>query len=104
MRQKLSLNARYSNLAAFSAYPDFVNPYTTYISGLFYGLQHDRSKAVDVLKEAYSMTKNKVIEQDLAMLSDGGRFNNSVWVIFENGAGPTKAEFRIDLPVFLGDR
>ncbi len=95
------LKARYSNLDNFKAYSDFVNPYTTYMSGLFYGLQNDRSKAVDTLKEAYAMTMNTTVQEDLVTLSKEKHFNDSVWVIFENGAGPSKTEFRIDLPIFV---
>jgi hypothetical protein len=97
---KESLKKHYSNLDNFKAYPDFVNPYTTYISGLFYALDNDSIKGASKLKEAAGMTQNPVIEQDLLDLNTKG-LNNYAWVIFENGLGAYKEEFNIHLPLFL---
>ncbi|MHC4999366.1 MAG: COG3014 family protein [Planctomycetota bacterium] len=69
----------YPSLYNFSAYPDFVNPFATYMAGLFFLIEGDYSKSIDLLKESAA----------------------TVWVIFENGLGPVKEEFRIDLPLFI---
>lgn len=100
---------KYSNLYEFSAYPDFINPFTTYMAGLFFMSAGDYPKAVVLLKEAYGMMEqNPVVAQDFAQaerLADGKVENHrNVWIIFENGLGPVKEEFRIDLPVFLFTR
>lgn len=100
------ITGRYPGLYEFQAYPDFVNPFTTYIAGVYFNLIGDHSKAVTFLKESYGMVSdNKYIAEDLAVteqILDGqGELKDVVWVIFENGMGPIKEEFRIDIPLFL---
>jgi len=97
---------RYPGLYNFKAYPDFVNPFTTYIAGVFFNLVGDHSKAAPLLKEAYGMVSdNEYLAQDIAtteQVLDGQKeLTNTVWVIFENGMGPVKDEFRIDIPLFV---
>ena len=100
------LTQKYPNLYNFQAYPDFINPFATYMAGVFFDLVGDYSKAVDLLKESYGMVgNNPFIADDLTateeVLNKGGELENTVWVIFENGLGPVKEEFRIDLPLFI---
>ncbi len=100
------LAEKYPNLYNFQAYPDFVNPFATYLAGIFFNLVGDHSKAVDLLKESYGMVAdNPYIAEDLSttekILDGQARLENTVWVIFENGLGPVKEEFRIDLPLFI---
>jgi hypothetical protein len=96
---------RYPGLYNFKAYPDFINPFTTYIAGVFFNLAGDHSKAAPLLKEAYGMVSdNEYLAQDIAITEqvlDGQKtLTDTVWVIFENGMGPVKDEFRIDIPLF----
>lgn len=103
--QKL-IQERYSNVFDFKAYPDFVNPFTTYIAGIFFDLIGDYEKATTLLKESYGMVSdNDYIGQDFALTEqvlDGKKeFKNMVWVVFENGMGPVKEEIRIDIPLFI---
>ena len=100
------LAQKYPNLYNFQAYPDFVNPFATYMAGLFFNLVGDYSKAVDLLKESYGMVpSNPYLADDLSttekILDTGGKLENTVWVIFENGLGPVKKEFRLDIPLFI---
>lgn len=100
------LAQKYPNLYNFQAYPDFINPFATYMAGVYFNLVGDHAKAVDLLKESYGMVgNNPFIADDLTatekVLNGGGRLENTVWVIFENGLGPVKEEFRIDLPLFI---
>jgi hypothetical protein len=100
------LAQKYPNLYNFQAYPDFINPFATYMAAVFFNLVGDNSKAVDLFKESYGMVSNNpFIAEDLTatenILNSGGRLENTVWVIFENGLGPVKEEFRIDLPLFI---
>ena len=96
---------RYPGLDNFKAYPDFINPFTTYIAGIFFNLVGDHSKAAPLLKEAYGMVSdNEYLAQDIAIteqILDGQKeLIDTIWVIFENGMGPVKEEFRIDIPLF----
>jgi len=100
------LAEKYPNLYNFQAYPDFVNPFATYLAGVYFNLVGDHAKAVDLLKESYGMVGgNPFIAEDLSVtegvLGGGGRLENTVWLIFENGLGPVKEEFRIDIPLFI---
>ena len=100
------LAQKYPNLHNFEAYPDFVNPFATYLAGVFFNLVSDHSKAVDLLKESYGMVgDNGYIAEDLSVtenILDGkGRLENTIWLIFENGLGPVKKELRMDIPLFV---
>ncbi len=103
------VKSRYPSLYDFKAYPDFINPFTNYIAGIFFNLDGDHSKATQLLKEAYGMVSdNDYIGEDFTLTEqvlDGQKeFKNMVWVIFENGMGPVKEEFRIDIPLVLEGR
>ncbi|ABB22972.1 COG3014 family protein [Pelodictyon luteolum] len=92
----------YSNLFEFAAYPDFVNPFTTYAAGLFFMSQGDYPKASTLFKEVAGMTQgNAVVMGDLAEADGLQAKGRHVWVVFENGSGPVKEEVRLDLPLFL---
>jgi uncharacterized protein len=100
------VNANYPNLSQFEPYPDFVNPFTTYIAGVYFLLIGETSRAADLLKESAGMVPdNDYIKNDLLLADDAAagkvKLENQCWVIFENGLGPVKEEFRIDLPLVL---
>ena len=103
---KQLIEDRYPGIYNFKAYPDFVNPFATYIAGVFFNLAGDHSKAAPLLKEAYGMVSdNKYLAEDIAVTEqvlDGQKeLKDTVWIIFENGMGPVKEEFRIDIPLFV---
>ncbi len=105
-KTKELLAQKYPNLYNFEAYPDFVNPFATYLAGVFFNLVSDHAKAVDLLKESYGMVgDNEYIAEDLAVTEDildgKGQLADTVWLIFENGLGPVKEEFRLDIPLFV---
>lgn len=100
------LAQKYPNLQNFEAYPDFINPFATYLAGVFFNLISDHAKAVDLLKESYGMVgENTYIAEDLAVteniLDRKGRLENTIWLIFENGLGPVKKELRMDIPLSI---
>jgi hypothetical protein len=100
------VNANYPNLSQFKPYPDFVNPFTTYLAGVYFLLIGENGRAADLLKETAGMVPdNDYIQKDLALAdevaSGKAKLENQCWVIFENGLGPTKGEIRIDLPLIL---
>jgi hypothetical protein len=100
------VNAHYPNIDQFQPYPDFVNPFATYLAGLYFNLVGDYDKAGYLLKESAGMVPdNEYIAQDLLLTDDviagNAKMENMCWVIFENGLGPVKEEIRIDLPLIL---
>ncbi len=97
---------RYPSLRDFEVYPDFINPFTTYLAGIFFAMDDDLARAADMFRESYGMVSdNPYIEADLAGVEEaldyGYEVSDNVWVIFENGLGPVKREFRVDLPLYL---
>lgn len=101
-----AINNHYSNLKEFSVYPEFVNPFTVYLAGIFFCIQGDYQKSLDLLKEASSMIPNNgVVLDDFkradAALSGKKIDEDYVWIVFENGFAPVKEEFLIEIPMFL---
>ena len=97
-----ALSDKYRNLDSLAVYADFVNPFTTYVAGLYFWLSGDRDKAVDILKEAYAMSgRHPVVADDFRRADRGIAPSGEVWVIFENGLAPRRAEVRIDLPILI---
>lgn len=96
------LAQQYSNLDRFQAYPDFVNPFTTYVAGLYFLLDRDFGKALDILKEAHGMMPQQAqVAADFASADARQPLRDRVYVLFENGLAPTRVEERLDLPLFL---
>ena len=97
----------YSNLYNFQAYPDFINPFTTYLAGVFFTIDGDLSKASLLLKESYAMMPdNKTAKEDFDMVEDAlnkGKpiSEKYVWIMYENGLGPIKKQFKLNIPVFI---
>jgi len=96
----------YPNLYDFQAYPDFVNPAATYLAGVSFMMTDDPGKAADLIKESAGMVPdNTVIARDFASLQDwldrGRAPAPCAWGVFENGLGPVKEEFRVDLPLWM---
>ena len=101
------LEQGYPSLHAFKPYPDFINPMTTYLSGVFAMADGNYNKAHTLLKESYGMMSDNVnVESDfkeIESILDNRKKTKEprVWVIFENGQAPILKEWRIDLPVFI---
>lgn len=58
----------YGNMKEFKVYADYTNPFVTYLAGLYFLLDKDYSKSVDLLKEAAAMVPgNAVLAEDLAL-------------------------------------
>ncbi len=103
---KSIIRQNYSTLEQFEAYPDFINPFTTYLAALFFTIEGDYAKASSLLKEVYGMMPyNKTVESDFEMVENAllGKplKERYVWVIYENGLGPVKKEFKVNIPIFL---
>jgi hypothetical protein len=97
---------RYPQLYEYEPYRDYVNPFVTYLASVYFNATGDISTARNLLKETVGLVpENKNIadefEETETAIATGQTIKNTVWVIFENGLGPTKEEFRIDLPLFI---
>ena len=96
-----------SLLNDFKAYPDFVNPFVNYISGIYFLLEGDGVKARGLLKESMEMDpSNEQIKSDYELskkhISSFKKIKeNYAWIIYENGEGMIKDEIRISIPLFI---
>lgn len=104
------LRQRYPSLYAFTPYPDFINPMTTYLAGIFAMAEGNSAKAHTLLKEAYGMMpENPDVRADflrVEALLDSRNVPEEpmVWVLFENGLAPLLREWRMDFPAFIVSR
>ncbi len=93
----------YKFLDAYEKYPNFNNPFVNYMAGLYFLKMKDYQKAVDLLKEAYGMTKNPLIEHDLAVCLSAlsGKVDNKTYahIIYESGYASKKKDWKIALPI-----
>lgn len=104
---------QYPELKEWKAYPDYVNPYTDYLHGLYFMLssqdKSDLSKARTSMRRVAGMSpKNRAVKTDLKVADklrrgewSKKRLNPAVWVIFENGLAPTVEETLIPIPLVL---
>ncbi len=92
------ISQKYPSLHAYKPYPDFINPITTYLAGLFAKADGANSKADSLLKEAYGMMpENENVRIDL----EEDITEPTVWLVFENGQAPILKEWRIDFPIWI---
>ncbi len=103
----------YPELQEWQVYPDFVNPYTDYLHGLYFMLgssdKDDLGKARDSLRRVAGMNPNNpAVKTDLQVVNNlirgtwrKQKLNPAVWVIFENGLGPEIEELLVPIPLFL---
>lgn len=99
------LNTKYTNLSQFAIYRDMINPLIPYVSGLYFMIEQDFSKSVDLLKEAYGISKSHVIAQDMQILeSRKGKINypKFTWIIIEDGDMARKGEFITQIVLDVG--
>ncbi|MGA2915806.1 MAG: hypothetical protein ABSE89_07245 [Sedimentisphaerales bacterium] len=105
-KMEQTLHDKYPQLYEYQAYKDYINPFVTYLASVYFNATGEPSTARDLLKETYGLVpENKYVEAEFKeteeLLAKNENFKNTVWVVFENGLGPVKEEFRIDLPLFV---
>lgn len=101
-----TIQDRYPQLYEYEPYRDYINPFATYLASVYFNATGDIETARNLLKETAGLVpENKNIadefEETERAIFTGQTIKNTVWVIFENGLGPRKDEFRIDLPLFI---
>ena len=79
---------------------DWINPYPSHVTGVFRWLNGDECR--NYLKDAatYSGGNSSAI-RDFSDVEKGVKPQNQVWIWLEEGLGPKREEWRIDLPLVL---
>jgi len=102
------LSSMYQNLKTLKPLADYVNPFTSYMRGLFFLWCGEDSADWEMgrkaLEQAYVMSgKNSYIGKDYLLaekIASGENPNtNLTYVIFENAQGPYLKEFKCNLPL-----
>ena len=79
---------------------DWMNPYAAHVTGVFRWLNGDECR--NYLKDAATCSgENPTVARDLAEIEQGAKPQNQVWIWLEEGLGPKREEFRLDLPLVL---
>ncbi len=105
--QKVLYDEFKTTLNDFKVYPDFINPFTTYISGIYFMMNNDPRKARDLLKESLGMDpKNEQIKADYELSNNLAKNvlqnkDKYVWIIYENGQSLKNDEKKVHIPLFL---
>lgn len=105
---------RYRDIDRWSVYENFVNPFASYLQGLYYLLYpQDRidwsSEGSQALRRAYAMVpENPAVAADLELierLADGeltlAEVPPTTWVFVENGWGPTLSSQSLPIPLAI---
>lgn len=84
-------------------YPNFINPFASYISGLFFYIDQDYSKASDLFRQtARMLPEQQQVQQDLKLATRSSRpKQHYAWLIYENGQGMIKRAFTYRFPSYL---
>lgn len=103
--------SNYKEFSRWQGYTNFVNPYVTYLSGLYFMVnstgKSDIETASNYLKRVSGMLpNNEYVKDDLKLaeqLANGKikKIEPTAWVVFENGMVTHLKEFRLDLPIFI---
>ena len=101
-----TVDSLYSDLKKLQPIADYVNPFTSYIRGLFFLYYATDSGDLDIalksLQQAAAFTPgNSYVKQDLALAESfaagEGTLPDVTYVIFESGSAPWLEQERIDL-------
>lgn len=103
------LAAHYGDLDTWQVYDDFINPYAAYIHGLFFFAQGDSTSDIEtavtsIERVAGMYPGNAVLVRDLEVVTGVASGTTTrdtlpdyVWVICEDGIGPSYAAKEIDV-------
>lgn len=98
----------YTNLNTFEPVADYVNPFTSYLRGIFFLIYSTDTSDLEISRKALEQAasfapNNKFLKEDLvlveSLLNGNSPSQNITYIIFENGQAPYLDETRIDLPL-----
>ena len=99
------ISSKYSNLSNFAIYKDLINPAIPYLSGVFFMLEDDYVKSVDLLKEAYGISRAPLIADDMKLLDSrrlGKDSDKYTWFFIEDGDISRKHGITFAVTLWLG--
>ncbi len=101
----------FENLEALEPYADFANPFVEHLRGVYYLVeatdQSDLDRARFSFRRVAAMVPDAagLIERDLELVKQAGRggIPATTWVYFFTGLAPRLEQFRIDVPIPVGE-
>ena len=103
-----ALREAYAGLGDQEAYADWRNPFTSWLRGVFLIANAtddgDLGNARFDLREVAAMNPDarRLVDPDLEAL-ERNRFAPTTWVLFMSGLAPRVEEFRLDIPIPVGN-
>jgi hypothetical protein len=99
----------YLDLDEMKFYAEYRNPFTEYLSGLFFMSQPTGGSDLQRARKSFELVlgmigENKFIDEDMQMIDKaitGQQIPPTTYVIFETGLAPTRDQITIHLPLFL---
>lgn len=88
----------YTKIDNFTPYKDFINPFTFYISGLFFSIIDDK-KGIYLLKECARISNSAQAKKDYEWAKN--KKDKRVFLIYENGKTMGLKESKFDIPFFI---
>ncbi len=98
------INEKYTTLREFAIYKDLINPIVPYVSGLYFMIEGDFIKSIDLLKESYGISGANIIAKDMQLLEYRKNKANKqtyTWIIIEDGDMARKDGIEISMPFAL---
>ena len=80
---------------------DWLNKYVQYATGVFRWASGDSDGAAYIKEIAEIDPENTLAKTDFQAASTGAKPTNQVWIFIEDGLGPVREEWRLDLPLVL---
>ena len=80
---------------------DWLNRYVQHATGVFRLISGDGDSAAFFRELAEIDPGNALVKADLSIAEGGGKPRNCVWVYVEDGLGPVREEWRLDLPTVI---
>lgn len=107
-----NISANYNSLfREFDTVKEFTNPYATYLASVFFYMDKDYKRASDLLKEiAIIHPNNKEIQKQYKTFAKQAASINPqkskkyIFVVYEDGLGVIKDEFRLTLPFIVDNK
>lgn len=101
VKENCGFDMSYGGNVETIARKDWLNRYVQHVTGVMRTLMGD-SDGANYIRELVEIDPgNALLKSDLALVSSGAKPKNQVWVFVEDGLGPVREEWRIDLPTVI---
>jgi len=101
IKEKCGFNSATDGNVETLARKDWLNRYVQYATGVFRLVSGDGDSEAFFRELAEIDPGNALVQSDLALARSGNKPQDFVWVFVEDGLGPVREEWRLDLPTVI---